>query len=93
MSAPGTLADAELLALAIDIADHASRSDIESYCVGDTVNGTHWYDLTQIAPDDPDLRADIDRAERYLDARGLLRRSITSPHRVYFPAVLWSERL
>ena len=82
----------QLIALAIDIADAASRSDIECYTCGERVDTTNWWDTSLILPDVHALRPVIDRALRYLDARGLVHRSVVSPHRVCFPATLWEAR-
>lgn len=85
------MTNAELYAMAIDIADHACRSDIEVYCCGDRAGAVNWYDTTALRPDDPELLPSIRQAVRYLEARGLIHRSAVLPHRVCFPAHLWSE--
>lgn len=82
----------QLIALALDIADAASRSDIECYTVGERVGTTNWWDTSVIFPDDPELRPAVEQALRYLDARGLVHRSVVAPHRVCFPAGLWEAR-
>lgn len=85
------LTNAELHAMAIDIADHACRCDIESYCFGERAGTINWYDTTATTPDDPELLPAIAQAVRYLEARGLLHRSAVMPHRVCFPASLWID--
>ena len=82
----------QLIALAIDIADAASRSSIESYTVGVRIGTVIWWDTRLISPDDPELRPAIDQALRYLDARRLIERSSVARHRVCFPSELWEAR-
>lgn len=69
-------------ALAIEIADESARTDIECKALGVASRYPHpVYDVTAQEPstiNDPDLveamQRDVERAVRYLDARGLLVR-------------------
>ena len=85
--------DPNVIALAVEIADSAARSDVEIYCAHVRTDGEpggktyrHWYDTQQL--DDiviePVPKAGIDQAVRYLDMRGLLMRDSDEPHVVSF---------
>lgn len=71
---PLTAPSGPVLADALEIADSTARSDIECHC-GHAVpyqpSERHWYDLGTADPED---RAHVDQAERYLTSRGLLDR-------------------
>ena len=69
----------EIAALAYEIADGVARSDIECYCLA---KWGPWYD-TSAAIDPEDLEL-INRALRYLDARGLINRHPEQPALVNF---------
>lgn len=58
-----------------EIAYEAARSDIESWCSAQQhsgLNGGVWYDVANFAY--PEQRDWIEKAVRYLDLRGLLKR-------------------
>ena len=67
-----------VLSLALKIADHAARSDIECMCewAGASPSGPHWYDTTNVNPDDREFVKD---AVIYLRGRGLLDQHPTNP--------------
>lgn len=80
-------AESLILADAMDIADVAARVDIESSCVRADFAGCLWWCLDNIAPGSGDAEYDrevIDRAERYLDARGLIVRHTQNARLVRF---------
>lgn len=73
----------ELIALAFQIADSCSRSDIECHCVehsGDAQSGW-WFDTSKIESEDKQF---IEDAARYLEMRSLLRRMPDQAHIVGF---------
>ena len=63
--------------LAHEIAEESAKSDIESFCVwritDDGLLPTRWYDIATQLHDGE--RAWVDRAVRYLEARGILVRN------------------
>lgn len=91
-SALGKIA-APIIADALIIADSAARSDIEIHCLAifdHTTQRRDRYDIRN--PGDPslheedraDLRETIERALRYLTARGKIVRDPHAPHLVRF---------
>lgn len=84
------LTRAELYAMAVDIADHACRSDIEIYCHGERAGTYTWYDTDAVMPNDPELHDAVKQAVRYLSARGLIHRSAVTPQRVCFRPDRWA---
>jgi hypothetical protein len=75
----------ESLRLALEIADEAARSDIESFCAQHGAEGhTWWYTRGAVnAPDSFETRT-VERAVRYLDLRELIHRHGTVPVLVRF---------
>ncbi|WP_440221871.1 hypothetical protein ACQQ2N_12305 [Dokdonella sp. MW10] len=66
--------------LAHELAYSCARSDVECCCTHvRSDDAGHWYDTTPNAETvcEPHV---IERAVRYLDSRGLLRRDPSSPH-------------
>lgn len=83
--APIMASDCATLADAIEIADSSARSDIESFCsnAGACEGGGWWWDPRV---EDPNYLPDIEQAQRYLEARGLLVRKPDAPHLITFKA-------
>jgi len=65
------------LALALEIADEAARTDIELRAPRVQWISPRHYDLARV---DPIFRAYTDKAARHLDGRGLLERDPDRPH-------------
>ena len=86
--APIMVQDCPMLADAIEIADSGARSDIECFTVDadfDPVKDqARWYDTRKVEPSEPLAKAAVERALRYLAARGLLLRKDGAPHIVSF---------
>jgi hypothetical protein len=75
---------AAAIELAIAIADRAARVDIECHCHRVLGEGAAaYYDLDS-AKGHPVSDGDVQAAERYLSASGLLERHPTWPHLVRF---------
>ena len=73
--------DVQVLIDALEIADSCARSDIESFC-GPIVNAKwqqEWWNVQEAGADEREM---VDRAVRYLEARGLLERKDGEPHLV-----------
>lgn len=68
------------IADAIEIADTAARSDIESNC--ERHPDRLEYDLASVDPDDGWAMIAVPQAVRYLEARGLLERDAAEPQLV-----------
>ena len=69
----------EIAAMAYEIADSCARADIECNCPRKWVR---WYDTSAV-----DVQEDaecVDRALRYLDARGLIKHHAEDPTLVNF---------
>lgn len=60
-----------VIGLGLQIADDAARTDIETMCRQDTLEGRTWW---QTRPIEPDCRRFVDRAVHYLELRGLIER-------------------
>lgn len=80
------------IALAVQIADSAARSDIECYCAMTRIDGVMgqpgfrtWYDTGDV--DEVCPREDITDALRYLELRGQLIRDPQQPAFVTFPSI------
>lgn len=71
---------AEINRLAHELAYAAARDDIEACCICVHARPVKLYDLETILPDDPQVRAAIDRAVRYLELRGLLEHGAKPTH-------------
>lgn len=88
--APIMASDCATLADAIEIADSGARSDIECFTVDadfDPVKDhVRWFDTNLVEPAIPIAKAAVERAVRYLEARGLLVRKPDAPHIVTFKA-------
>jgi len=69
---------AELAEMAYELADSCARSDIETHCV---VSMICWYDTGAVALLDIEF---VQRALRYLDARGLVNHHPDTPRLVNF---------
>lgn len=67
--------DVEMLTLQAQLAYSAARSDIETLCCPEGEWADGWHDPTTAT--DEDDQADVDRALRYLDLRGLIERHPT----------------
>lgn len=63
--------------LAIEIADYAGPSELESICVPCTVDGDTWYDLDTL---DEGEREELAGIIEYCDLRGLLKRHGARPN-------------
>lgn len=71
----------ELTRLGREIADETARSDIECECVW-IDEGGRWYDTNLVS--DQDVVPMLERAERYLELRGLIERHPERPELVRF---------
>lgn len=66
----------DINALAIEIADEAATMDLGAHCRLRQVDGAYWIDTTFAQRSETD-KAVVDRATRYLAARGMLLRHPT----------------
>ena len=73
---------AAILADALDLADDAARSDIETCCEPTAPAPAWWWNLDSAGEDD---REAVDEAVRYLDARGLFVRHSQNARLIRFP--------
>lgn len=80
--------DANVLTLALLIADEAARSDIEIYAPEVACDGRTWYDTSiealQAKYVDPSMTESIPRSLRYLELRGKVTRNVAARHLVRF---------
>ena len=72
---------AEIDALAREIADDSSRSDIELYAPLVVSMTPSFYDTRSV---EPIWREYVEKAVRYLEARGRIERHAEQPHLVRF---------
>lgn len=72
----------ELTRLEREIAEESARSDIECEYVRVLDEGDRWYDTNLVS--DEDWVPTLERAERYLELRGLLERHPERPELVRF---------
>lgn len=72
-------ASANVIQMALQIADGAARADIESFCSWSNARTRRWYNTNDC---DLDSGEDVALAARYLEARGALERKKGEPHLV-----------
>lgn len=74
----------ETLRLATEIADVASRSDIESHCVCMQIGEHRWYDTRLVDVEATDVQDYVDTARAYLQLRNHIHFHPTEPSFVRF---------
>jgi len=79
-SRPVAERDADVHALGTELADDVARSDIETYCACERLGRLVWYDLLK-----NDAADQVLKAERYLQARGLIVRHPMRFNLIRFP--------
>lgn len=81
---PSAVRLGETLRLGTQIADYASRSDIESFCLEVTRDGARWWDTQHTHCSDEADHVFVHNAAAYLHLRGHLVRHKEQPHLVRF---------
>lgn len=77
---------ARMFELAVHIADHSARADIECHCPPAEANSLKKWDTASVLMEDLEH---VGEAVEYLDLRGKLHHEPGNPNIVSFPEAAW----